>query len=158
MKNVTIITDGSCLNNGRKGAYGGWASILKYGTHRKEIYGSGKNTTNNRMELMAVLEGAKALTLPCEILVITDSTYVCGVLGKLQTLAENNWYCSWKNHPKNLEMIQDLWQVLSDGKHSIKFQHIKGHSGDPENERADALATSAAKALKAMEELNAAKE
>lgn len=152
MKSVIISTDGSCLGNGHGNAYGGWAAILTYGTHRKEIYGGERNVTNNRMELLAVIKGAQALTLPCEIIVASDSKYVGTTISNMQKLAENNWKSDKPYEYKNMDMIQDLWQVLSDGKHTIKFQYIQGHSGDPNNERADALARSSAKALKALDE------
>ena len=152
MKQITIITDGSCLGNGKKDAYGGWAAALVYKDHRKEIYGSDHDTTNNRMELTAVVQATKKLTLPCDILVVTDSVYVCNVINGLQKWANNNWYTTGTNRPKNLDLVKALWTVLGNGKHQIRFQYVKGHAGDPDNERVDQLARSSARALRAMDE------
>lgn len=162
MKNVSIYTDGSCLNNGHKGAYGGWAAILiytdKFGKdHRVEYTGSKADTTNNRMELCAAINGISKLKMPCVVTIFTDSTYVCRSAGNMKKLADNGWHTISNKYcmVKNKDLLEQLWQVITDGKHELKFQHINGHAGIVENERADALAQSAARALKIMEELNA---
>lgn len=160
MKKVKIYTDGSCLGNGKSDAYGGWAAILIYTDkngkdHRAQFTGNAKSTTNNRMELTAAVQGISKLQAPCEVIVFTDSTYVCQSAGKVDKLASDNWHTSKYYAVKNDDLLEQLWQVITDGKHVIKFQHIDGHKGHPENEKADALARSSARALKALEEANA---
>ena len=160
MKKVSIFTDGSCLGNGKSDAYGGWAAILVYTDkngkdHRAQFTGNAKSTTNNRMELTAAVQGISKLQTPCEVIVFTDSTYVCQSAGKVDKLASDNWHTSKYYAVKNGDLLEQLWQVITDGKHVIKFQHIDGHKGHPENEKADALARSSARALKALEAANA---
>lgn len=157
MKNVTIITDGSCLGNGKAMNYGGWAAILIYRDrkgqdHRAEFTGGDFKTTNNRMELSAVIGGMSKLTEACNVTIITDSTYVCNTLGNVPKFAQNNWhYPCGTGKPKNDDMLKSFWQLLTDKQHKVQFQHINGHSGNPDNERADALAKAEARALKALE-------
>lgn len=147
-KQIVVVTDGSCIGNGKIDAFGGWAAILMFGEHRTEISGGVEHTTNNRMELMAVLEAAKRLKAPCEMTVITDSKYVCRCFSSIKEWAEAGWYCSKGNRPKNLDLLKELMQIGVDGKHKFKFQYVKGHSGHPDNERADALAKAEALKLK----------
>lgn len=160
MKKVSIYTDGSCLGNGKSDAYGGWAAILIYTDkkgvdHRAQFAGNEKGTTNNRMELMAAVQGISKLQAPCEVVVFTDSTYVCQRANEVQSLADNNWHTSKYYAVKNDDLLKNLWQIITDGKHVVKFQHIDGHKGHPENEKADALARSSARVLKALEAANA---
>ena len=160
MKNVTIITDGSCLGNGKENNYGGWAAILIYkdhkgNSHRAEFTGNQAKTTNNRMELSAIINGIQKLTMPCNVTVVTDSQYACKVLSDVPRFAESDWcYPCGHGKPMNEEMLKIFWQVLSEGKHNIQFQHIAAHSGNPDNERANALAQASARALKALEAVN----
>lgn len=139
---VEIFTDGAC--SGNPGA-GGWGAILRYGTTERELAGGENMTTNNRMELTAVIESLKALKRPCEIVLCTDSRYVMdGVLQWLPNWKQNNWRTTNKKSAvKNLELWQELDSLLS--KHQIKWVWVKGHNGHPENERCDKLAREEAK-------------
>ena len=143
MKNVTIYTDGSCLGNPGPG---GWAAILELdGTeHRREMSGGYARTTNNRMELRAVLFALGALKEPCAVELYTDSQYVCHAVEKgwLWGWKKRGWVKSDKKPVKNV----DLWKRLLAAKepHSVTFHWVKGHDGHPQNERCDELATTAA--------------
>ncbi len=139
---VEIFTDGAC--SGNPGA-GGWGAILRYGTTERELAGGEDMTTNNRMELTAVIESLKALKRPCDIVLCTDSRYVMdGVLQWLPNWKQNNWRTTNKKSAvKNLELWQELDSLLS--KHQIKWVWVKGHNGHPENERCDKLAREEAK-------------
>lgn len=139
---VEIFTDGAC--SGNPGA-GGWGAILRYGTTERELAGGEDMTTNNRMELTAVIESLKALKRPCDIVLCTDSRYVMdGVLQWLPNWKQNNWRTTNKRSAvKNLELWQELDSLLS--KHQIKWVWVKGHNGHPENERCDKLAREEAK-------------
>ena len=132
---VILHTDGSCSNNGSETAVGGWCAILTCKGREKVLRGYESHTTNNRMELRAVIEGIRALTKPSNVLVHTDSEYVCKSAASMK---------SWLRSPNNTHANMDLWQELisvgKKGGHKIKFQHVKGHSGDPMNERCDAIA------------------
>lgn len=134
---VTIHTDGSCLGNPGPG---GWACVLTYGKERKEFSGGYRLTTNNRMELMAVIEALNRLTRPCKVVLHSDSQYFLHALTKgwLKNWKKNGWKTAAKKPVKN----QDLWMSLDPllAKHDIKYCWVKGHSGDPENERCDVLA------------------
>ena len=133
---VTIYTDGACSGNPGPG---GWGAILIYGDHRKEINGGEHETTNNRMELMAAIEALNSLKRPCKIELYTDSTYVKqGITTWIHGWKKNNWRNSQKKPVKNAE----LWQTLDEAqaRHDISWKWVKGHSGHPENERADELA------------------
>ena len=137
MKKVELFTDGAC--SGNPGA-GGWAAILRYGTHEKELCGGEKQTTNNRMELTAVIEGLKALNERCEVLVTTDSQYVVNGI-------EKGWAAAWKKNgwrkaDKKPALNADLWDTLLNltALHAVSFHWVHGHHGHPENERCDALA------------------
>ncbi len=133
---VELFTDGACKGNP---GWGGWGALLRYGTHEKELCGGEANTTNNRMELMAAIEGLRALSKPCKVTLTTDSEYVRrGVLEWMQNWKRNGWRTSDKKPVKN----QDLWQALDEAiqRHDIDWHWVKGHAGHTENERADALA------------------
>lgn len=137
MKKVYIYTDGAC--SGNPGA-GGWGAILKYGEHTKELSGFEPETTNNRMELTAVISALEALKEPCEAIVTTDSKYVCDGITK-------GWARSWRakgwiKGDKKPALNPDLWGRLLDltEKHKVSFVWVRGHAGHPENERCDELA------------------
>lgn len=133
---VYLFTDGACKGNPGKG---GWGALLRYGKVEKELCGGELNTTNNRMELMAAIEGLKALTRPCNVILTTDSSYVKnGITQWLKGWKKNGWRTANKQPVKN----QDLWQQLDDqvARHSVEWHWVKGHSGHVDNERADELA------------------
>ena len=141
---VYIYTDGACSGNP---GVGGWAAILIYNEFRKEMSGADAMTTNNRMELSAVINGLKALKEPCRVILTTDSKYVCDAVTK-------GWAKSWQKRgwiksDKKPALNSDLWQELLDllKIHDVEFKWVKGHAGHPENERCDELAVSAYKRL-----------
>lgn len=144
MTAIEIFTDGAC--SGNPGA-GGWGVILRYGETEKELSGGDAQTTNNRMELTAVIEALKALKRECEITLYTDSRYVMdGVNEWLPNWKKNGWRTTNKKSAvKNLELWQELDSLLP--KHQIKWIWVKGHNGHPENERVDKLARDAAKSF-----------
>ena len=144
MTAIEIFTDGAC--SGNPGA-GGWGVILRYGETEKELSGGDAQTTNNRMELTAVIEALKALKRECEITLYTDSRYVMdGVNEWMPNWKKNGWKTTNKKSAvKNLELWQELDSLLS--KHKIKWVWVKGHNGHPENERVDKLARDAAKSF-----------
>lgn len=136
---VEIFTDGACRFNPGPG---GWAAILRSGTHEKEIFGGERETTNNRMELMAAIEALRALKQPSKVTLHTDSRYVMDGLTKwLPKWKKNGWKTADKKPVKN----GDLWQALEKEteRHEIHWRWVAGHSGHPENERADLLARGA---------------
>ncbi len=136
MKQVQVFTDGACSGNPGPG---GWGAVLRFGDKERELCGGADNTTNNRMELTAAIEGLRALNEPCEVVLTTDSTYVKdGITRWLANWKKNGWKTAAKKAVKN----QDLWQELDlqTSRHTVQWQWVKGHSGHPENERADALA------------------
>ncbi|MEC8067312.1 MAG: ribonuclease HI [Pseudomonadota bacterium] len=139
---VTLFTDGACSGNPGPG---GWGAILSYKGQEKELFGSDTETTNNRMELMAVIEGLRALNRPVDVTIYTDSKYVLEGATK--------WMAGWKAKgwsKKGGLKNADLWQLLDLelAKHSVTWQWVKGHSGHPGNERADALAVKGAEQAK----------
>ena len=142
MPAIEVFTDGAC--SGNPGA-GGWGVILRYGETKKELSGGEENTTNNRMELTAVIEALKALKKECDISIYTDSRYVMdGVQEWMPNWKRNGWKTTNKKSPvKNVELWQILDSLLS--KHKIKWVWVKGHNGHPENERVDKLARDEAK-------------
>lgn len=144
MTAIEIFTDGAC--SGNPGA-GGWGVILRCGETEKELSGGEAQTTNNRMELTAVIEALKALKRECEITLYTDSRYVMdGVNEWMPNWKKNSWRTTNKKSAvKNLELWQELDSLLS--KHKIKWVWVKGHNGHPENERVDKLARDAAKSF-----------
>lgn len=144
MKQVTIYTDGACKGNP---GIGGWGALLKFGEHERELCGGEKQTTNNRMELMASIEALKALKFACKVDLYTDSTYVKdGINQWMANWKRNGWKTAAKKPVKN----QDLWQALDSAMqpHQIEWHWVKGHSGDPGNERADQLANKGIESLK----------
>ncbi len=133
---VEIWTDGACKGN--PGA-GGWGALLKRNQHEKTLCGGEPNTTNNRMELQAVIEALRALNRPCRVILHTDSQYVQkGITEWLSNWKARGWRTAAKQPVKNA----DLWQALDEvaAKHEIDWRWVRGHDGDPGNERADALA------------------
>ena len=141
MKKVQLITDGACLGNPGPG---GWAVILRFGGHKKELCGAAPQTTNNRMEITAAIEGIKALRETCEIEVVTDSEYLKnGITQWIHAWKRNGWRTSAKKPVVN----QDLWEEL-DGlvsNHQITWTWTKGHANHEDNNRCDELATQAAR-------------
>jgi ribonuclease HI len=140
MKSVELITDGACLGNPGPG---GWACILRYGKHQKELFGSEPHTTNNRMELRAAVEGLRALTEPCQVVVTTDSEYLKnGITSWIQKWKRNGWLTQQKQPVAN----QDLWQQLDElaGRHKLQWTWTRGHASHADNNRCDELARMAA--------------
>lgn len=136
MKNVAIFTDGACRGNPGPG---GWGALMRYGELEKSLYGGESATTNNRMELMAAIEGLAALNEPCQVVITTDSQYVRkGITEWLAGWKRNGWRTAAKAPVKNA----DLWQRLDEQnqRHEVEWRWVKGHSGHRENELADALA------------------
>jgi ribonuclease HI len=145
MKNVELITDGACLGNPGPG---GWAYILRYGTHHKEAWGSEPHTTNNRMELTAAIEGLRALKEPCAVHVVTDSEYLKnGITQWIGSWKLRNWMTAARKPVLN----QDLWKALDElaAKHKVHWTWTKGHANHADNERCDELASAAARAARA---------
>ena len=140
MKQVTIYTDGACSGNPGPGGYG---TILRAGGVEKELSGGEANTTNNRMELMAVIIGLKALKRPCDITIYTDSQYVAN--GITKGWAEGWKKNGWRKADKKPALNSDLWETLLSelSKHEDRIIWLKGHAGHPENERCDKLAVAA---------------
>lgn len=133
---VEIWTDGACKGNP---GWGGWGALLRQGRHEKTLFGGQADTTNNRMELLAVIEALKALKRPCEVVVHTDSQYV--QKGMTQWLA--NWKRrDWRTADKKPVKNADLWQELDElvGRHDVSWKWVRGHAGDAGNEMADQLA------------------
>jgi ribonuclease HI len=144
MKHVDIFTDGACSGNPGPG---GWGAVLRSGEHEKELCGGERDTTNNRMELTAAIEALEALTEPCQVTLTTDSTYVRdGITRWLANWKQNGWRTAAKKPVKN----QELWQKLDRqaSRHDVTWKWVKGHSGHPENERADMLANQGMIAVK----------
>jgi ribonuclease HI len=139
MNQVEIFTDGACSGNPGPG---GWGAILRSKGVEKELSGGEKDTTNNRMEMMAVIAGLEALTKACEVKVVTDSQYVMkGMLEWLPGWKKRGWKTASKQPVKNV----DLWQRMEKAaqQHSLEWEWVRGHQGHPENERADDLAVAA---------------
>ncbi len=133
---VKMYTDGACRGNPGPG---GWGALLVLGEKRREMCGGEKNTTNNRMELTAAIEGLDALKRPCKVLLVTDSQYVLkGVTEWMVGWKKRGWKTAAKQPVKNV----DLWQKLDKSlqQHDVEWQWVKGHAGHPGNERADELA------------------
>ncbi|MDE3160522.1 MAG: ribonuclease HI [Acidobacteriota bacterium] len=140
MKKVYLTTDGACLGNPGRG---GWACILRYDGHKKELWGSEPHTTNNRMELMAAIEGLSALKEGCEVEVITDSEYLKnGITSWIQGWKRKGWMTASKKPVVN----QDLWKALDRQveRHKTTWSWTKGHASHADNNRCDELASRAA--------------
>lgn len=137
MKKIEMFTDGACSGNPGPG---GWGTILRYKGIEKELSGGEHETTNNRMEMTAVISGLKALNEPCEVDLYTDSKYVCDsvVKGWVYSWKKNNWRKADKKPALNVDLWEEMLILLE--KHSVTFHWLKGHNGHPENERCDALA------------------
>jgi len=136
MEKIEIFTDGACKGNP---GIGGWGALLVAGQHKKELFGGERDTTNNRMELRAVIEALNALTRPCEVVVHTDSQYVQkGISEWIHGWKARGWKTAAKAPVKNV----DLWQALDSAqtRHKIEWRWVKGHAGHAGNEAADALA------------------
>lgn len=136
MQEVTLYTDGACKGNP---GTGGWGALLQSGKHSKELFGGEANTTNNRMELTAVIQGLAALKRPCIVNIYTDSQYVKnGMQQWIHNWKARGWKTAAKQPVKNIELWQALDAAVS--KHQIQWHWVKGHAGDPGNEKADELA------------------
>lgn len=144
MKAVEAHTDGACLGNPGPG---GWGALLRYGEKEKELAGGEPDTTNNRMELMAAIRALEALTEPCQVRLFTDSRYVQQGIGEwLPNWIRRGWKTAAGAPVKN----QDLWQRLAAAaeRHQVDWRWVKGHAGDPDNERVDQLARAEALKIK----------
>ena len=138
MTEVQIYTDGACKGNPGPGGWGAW---LTSGATEKEIFGGELVTTNNRMELEAVIEGLAALKRPCKVVIYLDSQYVRqGITEWIHGWKAKGWRTSTKQPVKNAELWQRLDKLVHESGHQIEWRWVKGHSGDPGNERADMLA------------------
>ena len=137
MKAVELYTDGSCSGNPGPG---GWGAIIRYGTHEKELSGGDAHTTNNRMELSAVIAGLEQLKEPCAVTLTSDSKYVCDAIvkGWARSWKKNGWRKSDKSPALNTDLWERLLRLLDI--HQVKVVWVKGHAGHPENERCDRLA------------------
>jgi ribonuclease HI len=143
MKTVEIFTDGACKGNPGPG---GWGALLRMGRHEKELSGSDPATTNNRMEMTAVIRALEALIEPCEVLLHSDSRYVIDGMTKwIHGWQKKGWISSSRKPVRN----EDLWHELIEAaaRHTITWQWVKGHDGHVENERVDKLASDAASAV-----------
>lgn len=149
LKQISLFTDGSCLGNPGPGGY---AAILVYNQHRKELSQGYTLTTNNRMELMAAIAGLRALSEPCQVTLTTDSQYVRqGITQWIHNWKKKGWKTANREPVKN----SDLWKELDTEiqRHQIEWLWVKGHSGHPENERCDVLAKEAAMAENKLDDL-----
>jgi len=143
MNEVEIFTDGACSGNPGPG---GWGAILRSKGVEKELSGGEKDSTNNRMEMMAVIAALEALTKPCQVKITTDSQYVMkGMLEWLPGWKKRNWVTAGRKPVKNV----DLWQRMEKAaqQHTLEWEWVKGHQGHPENERADELAVAARESI-----------
>ncbi|MBQ2753434.1 MAG: ribonuclease HI [Firmicutes bacterium] len=140
MKNVTIYTDGACSGNPGKGGYG---AVLLYNGHRKELSGGYISTTNNRMEIMAVIKGLEALKEPCKVTLYSDSKYVVDAIEKgwVAKWKSNNWYRNKSEKALNVDLWKRLLELLN--VHEVSFCWVKGHADNVENQRCDTLARGA---------------
>jgi ribonuclease HI len=138
MNPITIYTDGACKGNPGPG---GWGVLLKSGATEKELFGGERETTNNRMEMTAVIEALKALKRPCQVTLHLDSKYVLqGITEWLPGWKAKGWKTAAKQPVKNVDLWQELDALAHTAGHQIEWRWVKGHAGDPGNERADALA------------------
>ena len=138
MNRVEIYTDGACKGNPGPG---GWGVLLKSGSTEKELFGGERETTNNRMELMAVIMALEALKRPCHVFLHADSQYVLkGMTEWLAGWKAKGWKTASKQPVKNVDLWQRLDALVATSEHKIEWRWVKGHNGDPGNERADELA------------------
>ncbi len=136
MKKIVIYTDGACSGNPGPG---GWGAVLIHNHHEKDLYGGEPDTTNNRMEMLAAIRALEALKDPCEVAIYTDSNYLRqGITQWIFSWQKNGWKTADKKPVKNADLWQELLKIQP--KHKIEWHWVKGHAGDPMNERADALA------------------
>ena len=140
-KHIIIYTDGSSLGNPGPGGYG---AVLRFGEHSRELSGGFRHTTNNRMEILAAIEGLRALKMPCKVTLHTDSQYLVNAINK-------GWVRKWKakgwmRNKKEKALNVDLWRQLLPllDTHEVEFVWVRGHAGNPDNERCDVLAKTAA--------------
>jgi ribonuclease HI len=142
VKEVTIYTDGACLGNPGPGGYG---AVLLHGPHRKEVSGGYSRTTNNRMEIMAVIAALESLTQPCRVTLHSDSQYVVNAI--TQGWARRWKSNGWKRNRQEPAINPDLWDRLLGlcDQHQVEFRWLRGHAGNVENERCDRLAVAAAR-------------
>jgi ribonuclease HI len=138
MNQIEIYTDGACKGNPGPG---GWGVLMRSGATQKELYGGEANTTNNRMEMMAVIQALEALKRPCAVTLYLDSQYVLkGITEWLPGWKAKGWKTAAKQPVKNVELWQRLDALVANGGHTIDWRWVRGHNGDAGNERADALA------------------
>ena len=138
MNSVEIYTDGACKGNPGPG---GWGVLLKAGGTEKELYGGELGTTNNRMEMLAVIRALESLKRPCQVTLYLDSQYVLkGITEWLPGWKAKGWRTAAKQPVKNVDLWQALDALVAEGGHQIDWRWVRGHNGDPGNERADALA------------------
>ena len=138
MNQIEIYTDGACKGNPGPG---GWGVLLRSGATSKELHGGERSTTNNRMELMAVIQALQALKRPCAVTLYLDSQYVLkGITEWLPGWKAKGWKTASKQPVKNAELWRQLDDLVANGGHLIDWRWVRGHTGDPGNERADALA------------------
>ena len=136
MKTVIIYTDGACRGNPGPG---GWGVLIEYGELSKQLYGGDASSTNNKMELTAAIMALREIKEPCEVILYTDSKYVInGIEGWIHNWKKRGWIGSNKKSVKNIELWKELDELRHE--HTIKWNWVKGHSGDPGNETADMLA------------------
>lgn len=144
MKQVDIFTDGACKGNPGPG---GWGALLRMGSHEKEMSGGESDTTNNRMEMTAVLQALDALKKPCQVTVHTDSKYVIdGITKWIHGWQKKGWVNAAKKPVANADLWRDLLKAVAP--HTIDWQWVKGHSGHIENDRVDQLASDAAETFR----------
>lgn len=147
MKQVRIFTDGACKGNPGPG---GWGALLRMGGHEKELSGGEPNTTNNRMEMMGAIKALNALTEPCAVDLYSDSKYVLDGMTKwIHGWQRNGWVNASKQPVKNADLWRDL--IAAANPHRVTWHWVRGHSGHPENERVDALASAEAARIAAGE-------
>lgn len=149
MKKVTIFTDGACSGNPGPG---GWGAVLRYRETEREISGGEPETTNNRMELTGVIEALRLLKEPCEVVLCSDSKYVCDAisLGWAKSWKRNGWVKPDKKPALNADLWDELLALLE--QHSVRVVWVKGHAGHPENERCDRLAVAQSEKFKKQEQ------
>lgn len=142
--NVVISTDGACSGNHLPGKHpGGYAAVLRFGEHVKEISGYEEMTTNNRMELKALLEAIKLLKKPCDVTARTDSNYICNGIACAKERSQNGWRTKTGARIQNPDLWIELHEVATKGHHHIRYEKVAAHAGDADNERCDQLAKAA---------------
>lgn len=150
LKDVIIYTDGACCGNPGPGGYG---TVLMFNNNRKELSEGFQNTTNNRMEILAVIKGLEALKTKCRVVIYSDSRYVVDAIEKgwLKKWRSNNWMRNKKDRALNVDFWSRMWDLLEE--HEVKFKWVKGHADNEENGRCDFLATQAAKQPNLLEDV-----